>query len=361
MNAPVAILAGGTGGHIFPGLAVAQALRERGVPVLWVGARGRMEAQLVPAHGFPIELIDISAVRGKGLTTLLAAPMRLVRALWQSIAILRRHRPRAVISFGGFAAGPGGLAAWLMRLPLLVHEQNSRPGVTNRVLARLARVLLLGFPEAFAGHRRTHHVGNPVRADIAALPPPQARASARASEPHQSVRVLVLGGSQGARALNQGVPVALAAQTVALDVLHQCGKSQESATQAAYDQAGVQARIQPFIENMAEVYAWADMVVCRAGALTLAEVCAAGIASVLVPLPSAADDHQTFNAEYLVGQGAAVRVAEGEGFVERLGSAIAELAGAPNLRLQRAEAARDAARPDAARDVVEAIMTELQS
>ena len=357
MSAPVAILAGGTGGHIFPGLAVAQALRERGVPVLWVGARGRMEEQLVPAHGFPIELVDIAAVRGKGVTTVLAAPMRLVRALWQSIAILRRHRPRAVISFGGFAAGPGGLAAWLMRLPLLVHEQNSRPGVTNRVLARLARVLLLGFPGAFAGHRRTHHVGNPVRADIAALPTPQARAG----EQHPSVRVLVLGGSQGARALNQGVPVALAAQTVALDVLHQCGKAQEAATQAAYDQAGVRARIQPFIENMAEVYAWADMVVCRAGALTLAEVCAAGIASVLVPLPSAADDHQTFNAEYLVSQGAAVRVPEGEVFVERLGKAIAELAADPHLRLQRAEAARGAARPDAARDVVDAIMTELQS
>lgn len=356
MNAPVAILAGGTGGHIFPGLAVAQELRERGVPVLWIGARGRMEERLVPEHGFPIELVDIAALRGKGLLTLLAAPLRLARALWQSIAILRRHRPQAVISFGGFAAGPGGLAAWLLRRPLLVHEQNSRPGVTNRILARFARQLLLGFPGAFAGHRHARHVGNPVRLDIAALPAPHLRADGQ----QDAVRMLVLGGSQGARALNQGVPVALATQAKALDVRHQCGKAQEESTRAAYDEAGVQVRITPFIDNMAEAYAWADLVVCRAGALTLAEVCAAGVASVLVPLPSAADDHQTFNAEYLVAQGAAVRVPEGERFAARLGKAIEELAVNPALRLQRALAAREAARPEAARDVVEAILMEAQ-
>lgn len=356
MSAPVAILAGGTGGHIFPGLAVAQVLRERGVPVLWIGARGRMETRLVPEHGFPIEPIDIGALRGKGLMTLLLAPLRLTRALWQATAILRRVRPRAVISFGGFAAGPGGLAAWLLRLPLLVHEQNSRPGLTNRALAHLARVLLLGFPDAFPGHRRARFVGNPVRAEIAALASPETRLHGRQG----ALRLLVLGGSQGARTLNQAVPaaLALALRQAELEVLHQCGQTQVQTARAAYDQGGLAARIVPFIEDMAQAYAWADVVVCRAGALTLAEVCAAGVASVLVPLPSAADDHQTANAEYLVAQGAATHVAEGEGLVARLGEAITGLVADPALRLRRAMAARALARPDAARAVAEAAMAE---
>ena len=354
MSAPVAILAGGTGGHIFPGLAVAQALRERGVPVLWIGARDRMETRLVPAQGYPIETIDIAALRGKGALALIGAPLRLLRAVWQARAILRRAKPRAVISFGGFAAGPGGLAAWLSGLPLLVHEQNSRPGVTNRVLSRLARRVLEGFPGSFPMKVAVQTVGNPVRPDIAALPPPDARLAGRDG----AVRVLVLGGSQGARALNRAVPQALAEQHVALDVLHQCGEAQVQAATDAYAQAGVAARIAPFIEDMAKVYGWADVVVCRAGALTLAEVCAAGIASVLVPLPSAADDHQTFNAEHLVSHGAAVRVAEGEGFERRLAEAVAELTSDPALRLSRALAARALARPDAARVVAEAVLEE---
>ena len=356
MSAPVAILAGGTGGHIFPGLAVAQVLRERGVPVLWIGARGRMETRLVPEHGFPIEPIDIGALRGKDVGTLLLAPLRLTRAIWQAAAILRRDRPRAVISFGGFAAGPGGLAAWLLRLPLLVHEQNSRPGLTNRALAHLARVLLLGFPNSFPRHRRARFVGNPVRAEIAALASPEARLRGREG----ALRLLVLGGSQGARTLNQAVPaaLALAGRQVELDVLHQCGQTQVPSASAAYDQAGVAARIVPFIEDMAQAYAWADVVLCRAGALTLAELCAAGVASVLVPLPSAADDHQSANADYLVEQGAATRVAEGEGLEVRLGDAIAELVADPALRLRRAMAARALARPDAAQAVAEAAMAE---
>ncbi len=354
MSAPVVILAGGTGGHIFPGLAVAQALRERGVPVLWIGARDRMETRLVPAQGFPIETIDIAGLRGKGPLALLGAPLRLLRAVWQARAILRRVKPRAVVSFGGFAAGPGGLAAWLSRWPLLVHEQNSRPGVTNRVLSRLARRVLEGFPGSFPARIDVQTVGNPVRPEIAALSPPEVRLAGRDG----ALRVLVLGGSQGARALNRGVPPALAAQTAALDVLHQCGETQVQAATESYAQSGVTARIVPFIEDMAQVYGWADVVVCRAGALTLAEVCAAGIASVLVPLPGAADDHQTFNAEHLVSHGAAVRVAEGEGFENRLAEAIAALATDPALRLSRATAARALARPDAARVVAEAALAE---
>lgn len=354
MSAPVAILAGGTGGHIFPGLAVAQALRERGVPVLWIGARDRMETRLVPAQGFPIQTIQIEGLRGKGFLALPAAPLRLLRAIWQARAILRRNKPRAVISFGGFAAGPGGLAAWLMGLPLVVHEQNSRPGLTNRVLSRLARRVLQGFPGSFPEKVGAQTVGNPVRPEIVALLPPQVRMRAREG----GVRVLVLGGSQGARALNRDVPVALAAQTAALDVLHQCGKAQVEAATDAYAQAGVAARVVPFIEDMADVYGWADVVVCRAGALTLAEICAAGIASVLVPLPTAADDHQTGNADYLVTHGAAVRVAEGEQFPVRLADEIATLVQDPALRLSRAMAARQLAAVNAAAIVADEILKE---
>lgn len=357
MNAPVVILAGGTGGHIFPGLAVAQCLRDQGVAVLWIGARGRMETRLVPAHGIAIEPIDISALRGKGLLNLLWAPMRLIRAIWQAAAILRRAKPRAVLSFGGFAAGPGGLAAWLLRLPLFVHEQNSRPGITNRSLAHLARRVLLGFPGAFPESAKTALVGNPVRAQIAELALPEIRLAGRSG----TMRVLVLGGSQGARALNLGVPLALAHGQLTVDVLHQCGKDQVDATAAAYEQAKVQARIEPFIEDMAQAYAWADLVVCRAGALTLAEVCAAGLASVLVPLPSAADDHQTFNADYLVQHDAAVRVAEGEDFVSRLAAAISLFANDLGRRIASARAARALARPDAAASVVDCVLSEARA
>lgn len=357
MSAPVVILAGGTGGHIFPGLAVACVLRERGVPVLWLGAKARMETRLVPAQGFPIETLDIGAIRGKGATALLWAPFRVLRAVWQARAILRRAAPRAVISFGGFAAGPGGLAAWLARVPLLVHEQNSRPGLTNRVLARIATRIMQGFPESFPAVLQARTVGNPVRAEIAALPEPATRLAGRTG----AMRVLVLGGSQGARALNRGLPQALALAGVKCEVLHQCGETQLQMAQEAYTQAGIEARVVPFIEAMTEAYAWADVVVCRAGALTLAEICAVGIASVLVPLPIAADDHQTWNAEYLVQQGAAVRVSEDEDLAPRLAQMIAELAQDPALRLSCAMAARALARPDAAHEVADAVLAEARA
>lgn len=357
MSAPVAILAGGTGGHIFPGLAVASELRARGVPVLWIGARGRMESRLVPEHGIALETVDIGALRGKGLATVLAAPLRLVRAVWQAVAILRRARPRAVISFGGFAAGPAGLAAWLLRMPLLVHEQNSRPGLTNRALARLARRVLLGFPEAFSDHPRVRFVGNPVRAGIAALPAPELRLQGREG----ALRLLVLGGSQGARALNRAVPQALALARPAtgeIDVLHQCGAAQVGEATTAYADVGVAARVVPFIEDMAQAYAWTDLVIARAGALTIAELCAAGVASVLVPLPTAADDHQTGNAEHLVRHGAAERVAEGEDLAPRLAAVLRTLAADPDLRLAWACAARQLAHPGATRDVADALLAE---
>jgi len=358
MSGPVLILAGGTGGHIFPGLAVAQALRERDVPVVWLGATGGMETRLVPPAGIALETISVGGLRGKGAATLLKAPFVLARSLWQALAVLRRLRPRAVLSFGGYAAGPGGLAAWLLRRPLLVHEQNRAPGLTNRVLAKLARRVLCGFPGSFAGGRG-EPVGNPVRASIAALPTPTARFDGRDGAP----RLLVLGGSQGAQALNVTLPQLLARLPADARPLlrHQCGERHAAKTAQVYAEAGVTASVEPFIADMAEAYGWADLVVCRAGALTVAELCAAGVGAVLVPFPGAVDDHQTRNGEFLVERGAARLVAEGEGFAERLLAALSPLLAESDRRLAMAEAARAAARPQAAADVAAAVLQEVRA
>lgn len=357
-NAPVLILAGGTGGHIFPGLAVAAALRARDVPVVWLGSAGGMETKLVPQAGITIDTIAISGLRGKGGAALLMAPLRVLRALAQAVGVLRRRRPRAVLSFGGYAAGPGGLAAWLLRRPLLVHEQNRAPGLTNRVLARLARRVLCGFPDSFAG-RVTETVGNPVRAEIAALPAPEQRFASRDG----AVRLLVLGGSQGAQALNVTLPRLLAqlpadARPV---VRHQCGARHAERTVQVYADAGVDASVEPFIADMAAAYAWADLVVCRAGALTLAELCAAGVGALLVPFPQAVDDHQTRNAEFLVERGAAALVAEGEGFETRLLASLQPLLADADARRAMAVAARAAATPQAADTVASIVLQEARA
>ena len=358
MNAPVLILAGGTGGHIFPGLAVAEALRARDVPVVWLGARGAMETRLVPAAGIALETIDVAGLRGKSIATLVTAPFRLLRALWQALRVLRRLRPRAVLSFGGYAAGPGGLCAWLLRRPLLVHEQNRAPGFTNRVLAKLARRVMCGFPGSFPG-RVTDDVGNPVRPAIAALPASAQRLAGRDGV----ARLLVLGGSQGAAALNRGLPEVIARLPEAArpQLRHQCGERHAEAARAAYAAAGVAASVEPFIADMAEAYAWADLVVCRAGALTLAELCAAGVGGVLVPFPAAVDDHQTRNAEYLAERGAAVIVPEGEGFADRLLAALQPLLADAGKRLAMAVAARGAAHPDAAERVADLVLQEARA
>jgi len=351
MSGPVLILAGGTGGHIFPGLAVAAALHARGVPVCWLGAEGGMENRLVPQHGIPIDAISIGGLRGKGTSMLSGAPLRVARAVLAAWKILRMRRPGAVVSFGGFAAGPGGLAAWLRGLPLVVHEQNRAPGFTNRVLSRLARRVLTGFPQTFA---REEHVGNPVRSEIAALPVPERR-MAQGEGP---MRLLVLGGSQGARALNQAVPQALAALGLNIDVRHQSGEKLHDEALQAYAEAGVPAQVEAFIADMAAAYAWADLVVCRAGALTLAELCAAGVGGLLVPFPAAVDDHQTRNAEYLVEHGAARLLPQDDTLAVRLRDALAELAADPEQRLAMARAARELARPDAADHVAQVLLQE---
>ncbi|NUO77588.1 MAG: undecaprenyldiphospho-muramoylpentapeptide beta-N-acetylglucosaminyltransferase [Lysobacter sp.] len=351
---PVMILAGGTGGHIFPGLAVARALGERGTPVLWLGADGGMETRLVPQHGIAIDTIAVRGIRGKGAAALLAAPFKVLGAVRAAARVLRQRQPRAVISFGGYAAGPGGIAARLAGIPLIVHEQNRAPGMTNRVLARFARQVLTGFPDTFADGRETV-VGNPVRAEISAIAPPDQRYAGRSG----ALRLLVLGGSQGARALNAAVPKAIAGLRGRLtyEVRHQCGEKLREDAVRAYADAGVAASVEPFIADMAAAYAWADLVVCRAGALTLAELCAAGVGSVLVPFPQAVDDHQTKNAQFLVDRGAAQLLPQSGDLAERL-SATIEILGEREGLLQMARAARALAKPDAAEQVADIVLEQ---
>ena len=344
--APVLIMAGGTGGHIFPGIAVAQALRARDVPVLWLGSSGGLETRLVPQAGIAIETIAISGIRGKGLAALFGAPLKILRALIAAWKLIGTARPRSVLSMGGFAAGPGGLAAWLRGVPVVVHEQNSTPGATNRILSLFAKKKLCGFRDALKGGA---WIGNPVRGEIARLPEPGERLAAREGAP----RLLVLGGSQGAQALNARVPQALAAMSVERrpQVRHQCGAKLADGARAAYAQAAVDASVEPFIDDMAAAYAWADLVVCRAGALTLAELAAAGVGAVLVPFPFAVDDHQTHNARSAVAAGAALLLPESEATPERLREVFESLLADRARLLAMARAARTLAKPDAAADI----------
>jgi len=349
VDAPVLVMAGGTGGHIFPGIAVAEALHERGVPVQWLGAEGKLETELVPKAGIPIATLRIGGVRGKGLLRALRAPFEIVAAVLAARRVLRHRVPRSVLSLGGFAAGPGGIAARWLGVPLVIHEQNSVPGLTNRVLSCLARRVLTGFAGVFG--TRGEWVGNPVRGAIAALPPPATRLAGRDGR----LRLLVLGGSQGAYALNVVLPQVLQRlpATQRPEVRHQCGPKHLEKTRRIYAASTVEAEVAAFIHDMAAAYAWADLVVCRAGALTVAELCAAGLGAVLVPFPQAVDDHQTHNAEALVACGAARLVPEGEGFPERLAAALDALLGARAPLVAMAEAARTLAKPDAAARIAE--------
>ena len=353
---PVMIMAGGTGGHIFPGLAVAEALRVRGVPVLWLGSEGGMETRLVPERGIAIETLAIKGLRGKNLRSLLSAPWRVFTAVRKAAALIRRHKPAAVVSFGGYTAGPGGLAAWLQGRPLLVHEQNRAPGLTNRLLVRIADQVMTGFPDSFPGIDN-QVVGNPVRPEISALPSPATRFADRDG----ALRVLILGGSQGARAINESLPGIFAGlqSTHRFDIRHQCGEKMLDQARAAYAASGVEARIEPFITDMAEAYGWADVVIGRAGALTVAEICAAGVAGILVPLPTAVDDHQARNAEYLQQQGGGQWFRQDEALAKNITHALAQLAADPQRRLVMAEAARAAAYPQAANDVADLIVREM--
>lgn len=356
---PVLIMAGGTGGHVFPALAVAECLRERGVPVTWMGTQQGLEAVLVPKAGIPIEWIGVSGLRGKGVRRLLAMPFILGRALWQASAVLRRLQPRAVLGMGGFASGPGGLVARVLGIPLVVHEQNAIPGLTNRWLARVANQVLEAFPGTFPSARHAVSVGNPVRESIAALPVPSERFAGRTGSP----RLLVLGGSQGALALNRLVPQALALWDEAErpEVWHQAGGQLYEAAVTAYQEAGVTVRLTPFIEDMAAAYDWADLVLCRAGALTVAELAAAGVGAILVPFPFAVDDHQTANARFLERSGAARVVQQADLNAERLAVLLREALSDRQHLQTMAEAARRLAKTEAAEQVAQTCLEQARS
>ena len=362
MSRSILIMAGGTGGHIFPALAVADILRTRGWRVTWLGAPHSMEAELVPRHGYEMAWVRFSGVRGKGLLRKLMLPVNLLVALWQSAAAILRHRPDVVLGMGGYITFPGGMMAAILRRPLVIHEQNSIAGLSNKALAHFSQKVLSGFPGVLP---QAIWCGNPVRSDIAALPEPRQRYAAHTGRPN----VLVLGGSLGAKALNETVPLALAllrkgggeasralpedAQPV---VIHQTGKQHMVAVRNSYQQAGVQADIKPFIDEMAKHYGNADLVICRAGALTVAELAAAGVASILIPFPLAVDDHQTCNARFLSDRGAALLLPQSELSAEKLAHILRGLLVGESGRgklLAMALQARSVAKPDATLKVAE--------
>lgn len=347
---PIMIMAGGTGGHVFPGLAVAESLRADQRDVIWLGTRRGLEARLVPQHGIDIEWVSIAGIRRRGLLAWLLAPFRVGLAVLQVLGALRRCRPGAVLGMGGFVSGPGGIAAWLTRRPLLIHEQNAIAGTTNRILARFANQVFEAFPGSFPASIQAECVGNPVRSDIAELPSPAERMN-QASQ--RRARLLVLGGSQGAQTLNRILPVAVAKLVEQPEIVHQTGKGIEEA-RALYAELGVAADLRAFIDDMAEAYAWADLVVARAGALTIAELTAAGVGAILVPYPYAVDDHQTKNAAHFVAAGAGLLLAEHELDAQRLGERLAGLLADRAALLRMAERAREQARPYAASRLAQA-------
>lgn len=340
------VMAGGTGGHIYPGLAVADELRTRGWRVVWLGNADGMEARIVPPRGYDLQSIRFTALRGKGLLRKLMLPLNLLRGFWQALAVLGRVRPQVVLGLGGYVTFPGGMMAVLRGIPLILHEQNSVAGLANRVLARVADRVLTGFPDALAG---AHWTGNPVRADIAALPEPAVRFAGRSGP----LKLLVVGGSLGAQALNDAVPRALALIPEAQrpQVTHQAGERNMPALESAYASSGVDATLAPFINDMAGAYAQADLVICRAGALTVAELAAAGVGAILVPFPHAVDDHQTGNARFLADTGGAVLMPQETLNAESLAALLRSLD--RTRLLDMAQCARAQARPGATTEVAD--------
>ena len=351
MSRSILIMAGGTGGHIFPALAVADRLREQGWQVTWLGAPDSMEAELVPKQGYEMALVRFSGLRGKGWLRRLLLPWNLLIALWQSAVAIFLHRPDVVLGMGGYITFPGGMMAAFLRRPLVIHEQNSVAGLSNKVLARVASRVMSGFPDVLP---KAIWCGNPVRSSIAALPEPQPRYAARSGK----LNVLVVGGSLGAQAINQAVPQALALMSEELrpNVVHQTGRQHHAAVVQMYQQAGVKADIRAFIDDMAESYAAADLVICRSGALTVAELAAAGVASLLIPFPFAVDDHQTHNARFLSERGAAVLLPQTALTAEKLAQWLGEQRREKLLAM--AQQARGLARADAAAAVA-ALCTEI--
>jgi UDP-N-acetylglucosamine--N-acetylmuramyl-(pentapeptide) pyrophosphoryl-undecaprenol N-acetylglucosamine transferase len=344
------IMAGGTGGHVFPALATARALEALGHQVYWLGATGGMEQRLIGETDIPLSLIHISGLRGKGKLALLLAPFRLMRALGEAFSILRQIRPDCVVGMGGFVTGPGGVAAWLTRTPLVIHEQNAIAGMTNRLLVRFAETVLEAFSGSFGPKVITRCTGNPVREDLVEMTAPEQRLAGREGP----LRLLVIGGSLGAQVFNEQLPEALAMlhETDRPVVRHQCGERHADTARLVYEQHGVEASVEPFIKDMSEAYQWADLVLCRSGALTVSELCAVGIGAVLVPFPHAVDDHQTKNGQQMVAAKAAILIPQAKMTPAVLAETLGDLARDRDRVTDMAKAARTLARPDATERVV---------
>lgn len=330
-------MAGGTGGHVIPGLSVAAYLRDQGVEVHWLGTTQGLESQLVPPAGFPLHYVAIYGLRGKGFKRLLTAPLKISSAVRQSQSIIQKINPDIVLGMGGFVSGPGGIASWLMRRPLIVHEQNAKAGMTNKILAYFANKVLEGFPTSFKPQTKVVTVGNPVRVEIENLPSPEARFDITRSP----FRLLILGGSLGAQALNEMVPRAIARlpETLRPEIWHQTGTKNFDKAKKVYASLNISAHLSPFIEDMGSAYGWADLVICRAGALTVAELCAVGLGAIFVPFPYAVDDHQTANANFMVKKGAALCIQQSALTEEKLAKVLSEFAKSPEKRLAMACAA----------------------
>jgi len=343
----VLIMAGGTGGHIFPGLAVAEQMRSAGWDVVWMGARGGMEERLVPRHGYRTAWIRAKAARGKGLLQKLLLPANLLYSFWESARHIRAVKPSVVLGLGGYVAFPGGMMASLLNRPLALHEQNAIAGLANRVLSQVSDKVMVAFPDALKGAEWT---GNPVRAEIAAIAPPEKRFESR----HGQIRILVVGGSLGAQALNEALPRAISLLPEKPRVVHQAGEKHLESLKANYLAARVEGELVAFIDDMARRYAEADLVICRAGAVTIAELSAGGMASILVPFPHAVDDHQTANAKFLSDRGAAILIQQRDLSPQKLAGLIGSLDRAKLLDM--AKKARALGKPDAARIVAERCM-----
>lgn len=351
---PVVIAAGGTGGHVVPALAVAARLKSKNVPVIWFGTRTGLEASMVPAQGIPMHTIDVSGLRGKTLLETLLAPFKLVHAVSQSVRQLLLLKPRAVLGMGGFVSGPVGLAAILLRQPLVLHEQNAVAGMTNRWLSGMATRVFSAWPNVFKASRNAIVVGNPVRADMEALAGSERTVRSDADKPLQ---VLVVGGSRGAHALNQIVPQAAALIEKAIVIHHQTGTLDASAVQKAYQHAPLaMATVSEFIDDMTSAYQDADVVICRSGAMTVTELGALGIPSILVPFPYAVDDHQTLNARYLSDAGAALLMPQQRLDAKALAQALVSLSDNRQALVQMSKAARGCFIPEAATTVAHTLM-----
>jgi UDP-N-acetylglucosamine--N-acetylmuramyl-(pentapeptide) pyrophosphoryl-undecaprenol N-acetylglucosamine transferase len=354
MNRPVVVAAGGTGGHVFPALAVADVLKERDVPVIWLGTRTGLEARLVPEHGISIHWISVSGLRGKSLRSRLYAPFQLVRSCLQSLALLYRLKPRAVLGMGGFVSGPVGLASWLLRKPLVLHEQNAIAGLTNRYLSRLATRVFSAWPGTFKGIRSATAVGNPIRNEMAAMAEQGRELTTDSDSP---LRILVFGGSRGARALNEIVPDAVALLNRPVVVRHQAGSQDLELVRERYKRAAVDSScVMEFISDMTEAYADADLVICRSGAMTVTELGALSMPSILVPYPHAVDDHQTLNARYLSDKGAAVLLPQHAMNATSLSEALITLIEDRSKLVRMSKAARTSYLPGAAESVADALL-----